>query len=104
MLREAAAAQRYVARGSAAFFDLRTPELRDAVELRVLHFLESSTKLGQRFRRQNPLLPWSELDRLRNDLVHEYPEVRAEAVWRFVTNDLPRLVSQLRRASFSTEE
>lgn len=103
MLREAAAAQRYCSRGQAAFFDVRTPEIRDATELRILHFTESATKLGKSFRRANPLLPWEELERLRNDLVHEYPEVKAERVWRFLNDDLPILVSKLRRARFPSE-
>jgi uncharacterized protein with HEPN domain len=100
MLREAAAAGRYAARGKAAFLDVRYPELRDAVELRILHFAETATKLGRPFRNANPLVPWEVIDQLRNDLVHEYPEVKADRVWRFVAQDLPRLVSQLRRARY----
>lgn len=100
MLREAAAAERYLSRGKEAFFDLRTPEIRDAAELRVLHFTETATKIGRPFRNANPRVPWEDLDRLRNDLVHDYPEVRADKVWRFVHDDLPGLVAKLRRARF----
>jgi uncharacterized protein with HEPN domain len=100
MLREAGAAERYISRGKEPFFDLRTPEIRDAVELRILHLTETATKLGRPFRNANPLIPWDDLDRLRNDLVHEYPEVKADQVWRFVRDDLPGLVVKLRRARF----
>jgi uncharacterized protein with HEPN domain len=103
MLREAGAAGRYAARGRERFFDIRSPEIRDAVELRILHFTETATKLGRAFRNANPLIPWDELDRLRNDLVHEYPEVKAEKVWRFLSGDLPGLVAKLRRARFPEE-
>ena len=103
MLREASAAGRYAARGKSAFFDLRTPEIRDAAELRILHFAETATKLGRPFRNANPLLPWDALERLRNDLVHEYPEVKAERLWRFLTDDLSALVAKLRRARFPAE-
>lgn len=103
MLREAGAAERYAARGKALFFDIRAPEIRDAAELRILHFAETATKLGSPFRNANPRLPWDELDRLRNDLVLEYPEVRAERVWRFLTDDLPRLAAKLRRARYPGE-
>ena len=103
MLREAGAAERYAARGQEHFFDIRSPEIRDAVELRILHFTETATKLGRTFRNANPLIPWDELDRLRNDLVHEYPEVKAERVWRFLSDDLPGLVAKLRRARFPTK-
>ncbi|HUZ79703.1 MAG TPA: HepT-like ribonuclease domain-containing protein [Thermoplasmata archaeon] len=100
MLREATIAGRYASRGKMAFFDIRSPELRDAVELRVLHFAETATKLGRPFRNANPLIPWDDLDQVRNDLVHEYPEVRADKLWRFVIEDLPRLVAKLRRARY----
>lgn len=73
MLREAGAAERYASRGKASFFDLRTPEIRDAVELRILHLTETATKLGRPFRNANPLIPWDDLDRLRNDLVPRPP-------------------------------
>lgn len=100
MLREASLAEQYSARGKATFFDIRTPEIRDAAELRILRFTETATKLGQPFRKANPLLPWDALDRLRNDLVHEYPEVKAERVWGFLRDDLPGLVAKLRRARY----
>ncbi|EQD67810.1 protein containing DUF86 [mine drainage metagenome] len=103
MLREASAAERYAARGKASFFDIRYPEIRDAAELRILHFAETATKLGRAFRNANPLVPWVELNRLRNDLVHEYPEVKAERVWRFVSDDLPGLVVKLRRVRYPVE-
>ena len=103
MLREASAATRYASRGTAAFFDIRTPEIRDAAELRILHFTETATKLGRPFRRANPLLPCEALERLRNDLVHEYPEVKAERIWRFLSSDLPALAAKLRRARFSAD-
>jgi uncharacterized protein with HEPN domain len=100
MLQEAAAAERYVGRGKATFFDVRLPELRDATELKVLHFTETATKVGRAFRNANPLIPWSELDQLRNDLLHDYPEIKADKVWRFVQADLPRLIVKLRRARY----
>ncbi|MGC2289520.1 MAG: HepT-like ribonuclease domain-containing protein [Thermoplasmata archaeon] len=102
MLREAAAAQRYLSHGKEAFFDVRSPEIRDATELRILHFAETATKVGRPFRNENPLIPWDDLDQLRNDLVHEYPEVKADQVWRFVHDDLPGLVAKLRRVRYPT--
>jgi uncharacterized protein with HEPN domain len=100
MLREATLAERYVAGGKERFFDLRTPEIRDGTELRVLHFVETATKVGQSFRRANPKVPWIDLDQLRNDLVHEYPEVKAEKVWRFVHDDLPAITKKLKRPKY----
>ncbi|HEV2317109.1 MAG TPA: HepT-like ribonuclease domain-containing protein [Thermoplasmata archaeon] len=103
MLREAAAAERYLAGGKARFFDIRTPEFRDSVELRALHFVETGTRTGQSFRKANPSIPWDDIDQIRNDLVHEYPEVKAERVWKFVHDDLPSIVAKLKRARFPTD-
>jgi uncharacterized protein with HEPN domain len=101
MVREGEAALRYAARGKGAFFDLRSPELRDAVELRILHFVETATILSRPFRKANPLVPWAAVDELRNNLVHEYWEIKAEKIWRFVEDDLPALMSKLKRARFT---
>jgi uncharacterized protein with HEPN domain len=100
MLREAAAAGRYLSEGKATFFDLRTPEFRDAADLRALHFAETGTKVGQSFRKANPMIPWEDIDQLRNDLVHECPEIKADRVWRFIHDDLPAIVVKLKRARF----
>jgi|SRR5580700_9323240 uncharacterized protein with HEPN domain len=104
MLREASAAERYRAGGKERFFDIRTPEFRDAAELRVLHLTETGTKVGQSFRLANPLVPWEDIDQLRNDLVHEYPEIKADRVWRFIQDDLPSIVAKLKRARFAELE
>ncbi len=104
MLREATAAERYLLRGKELFFDVRSPEIRDATELRILHFTETATKVGRPFRNANPLIPWDDLDQLRNDLVHEYPEVKADPVGRFVHSDLPGLVTKLRRARYPSDQ
>lgn len=100
MLREAAAAERYRAGGKERFFDIRTPEFRDGAELRALHFTETATKVGKSFRQANPTIPWEDLDQLRNDLVHEYPEIKADKVWRFIQDDLPAIVAKLKRAKY----
>ncbi|MCI4343077.1 MAG: DUF86 domain-containing protein [Thermoplasmata archaeon] len=71
------------------------------MELRILHFTETATKVGRPFRNANPLIPWDDLDQLRNDLVREYPEVKADKIWRFVQDDLPGLVMKLRRARYA---
>jgi uncharacterized protein with HEPN domain len=100
MLREAAAAERYRAGGKERFFDIRTPEFRDGAELRVLRFTETGTKVGRSFRQANPVIPWEDIDQLRNDLVHEYPEIKADKVWRFISADLPGMVAKLKRANY----
>lgn len=104
MLREASAAQRYLAGGKASFYDLRTPEFRDAAELRALQFTETGTKVGRSFRRANPLIPWEDLDQLRNDLAHEYPEVKADKVWKLIHDDLPVIMGRLEHARYPGED
>jgi uncharacterized protein with HEPN domain len=69
----------------------------------MLPFTETATKVGRPFRNANPLVPWSDLDPMRNDLDPEYPEVKLNRVWRFVSGDLPGLVAKLRRGRFPEE-
>jgi uncharacterized protein with HEPN domain len=103
-LREARAAGRYVARGKEQFFDVRTPEFRDAAELRALHFTETGVMVGQSVRKANPMIPWREFDQRRNDLVHDYPEVEPERVRRIIHDDLHPIAAKLRRARFQGSE
>lgn len=40
-------------------------------------------------------LPWKEVIGMRNQLVHAYFEINHKIIWITVTEDIPRLISQL---------
>ncbi|MEX2534643.1 MAG: HepT-like ribonuclease domain-containing protein [Trueperaceae bacterium] len=46
----------------------------------------------------HPDIPWREMRDMRNFVVHEYPGVDAEIVWKTIRNDLPPLLPLLHQA------
>ena len=42
-------------------------------------------------------LPWRDMIDMRNVIIHAYPDVELETVWRTVIEDLPPLVATLKR-------
>lgn len=40
-------------------------------------------------------LPWKEVIGMRNQLVHAYFEINHKIIWMTITEDIPRLISQL---------
>lgn len=102
MLREAELAASYAAE-SKTQYDAPDPEgmhLRDGLWRHVLQFLESGTKLGQSFRGRNPKIDWPLILELRQEMVHDYPEIPPERVWAFATEEMPRMTRLLRKAKF----
>jgi uncharacterized protein with HEPN domain len=82
--------------GRSRFFDDRKE--RSVILLDLIHLCESADRLSARAKKANPQVDWLRLSRLRNKgLVHDYPDVNLEDVWRFVCHELPRLRRQLAR-------
>ena len=48
-------------------------------------------------RAQYPELPWAEMLTMRNIVIHEYHGVNLSIIWQTVKEDLPALVSPLKR-------
>lgn len=46
---------------------------------------------------ENPELPWQQMRGLRNRIVHEYFDVNLELAWTIVQDNLPTLLTQLKR-------
>jgi len=99
MLEAAEEAIRDAACGHAEFVSDRRS--RSVVLLDLIHLTESADKLSVAFKKLNPGIDWRRLSELRNrGLVHEYPDVDIEDIWRFVREELPRLKRRLGRVSF----
>jgi uncharacterized protein with HEPN domain len=76
----------FVSRGRSSFFeDLRTNE---AVAYEVLKLGEAASRVGSRFRRAHPEVPWSRLAALRNEIIHEYFRVDLDDLWEFVESEM----------------
>lgn len=68
---------------------------KDAV-VRNLEILgESSKNASEQFRRNHPEIPWKNLARVRDRLVHHYFGINYEIVWTIISERLPEVLSEL---------
>jgi uncharacterized protein with HEPN domain len=58
---------------------------------------EAAGRLSKDFRESHPRLPWSEMNGLRNRLVHAYFDVDLDVLLDIVRKDIPPLIAQLER-------
>lgn len=102
MLRHAEVIAINVAKGRTAFE--RDASTRYALDHAVELFSEAAEKLSSRFELANPEIPWKGLRPLRRDVAHPYdkgrPPVSPDRVWRFVRDEVPRIVRRLRSATY----
>lgn len=68
-----------------------TPLRQDGV-IRQIEIIGEATKhLSLSLTKQNPHVPWSDLSRMRDKLIHQYFGVDVTTVWLTATEDLPVL-------------
>lgn len=58
---------------------------------------EAAVSVSEAFKRDHPHLPWVQLSRMRNRLIHAYFNVNLNLVWKTLTDDLPPLIAELQR-------
>lgn len=72
------------------------------VEATVFNLMQigelAKISLREEAKSQIPAIPWKQLYGLRNRIVHGYDGVSMQIVWDTVTEDIPILDDQLRRA------
>jgi uncharacterized protein with HEPN domain len=49
---------------------------------------------------QYPNIPWSQIIRLRNRLIHGYDTINLDILWKILSDDLPPLIAQLKRIKY----
>lgn len=64
---------------------------------------EAAAGLGPEMRERYPGIPWADVVGMRNRLVHAYFEIDMDRVWDTITDDLPRLVTQLEGIDLTEE-
>jgi uncharacterized protein with HEPN domain len=80
------------------FEDFREDEKTIDSVLRNLEIIgESARHIPANIRAQYPELPWAEILTMRNIVIHEYHRVNLEIIWQTLKEDLPPLVSPLKR-------
>lgn len=90
------AIEKYLKKYDKALF-LDTPYLIDAVIRRFEIIGEASRQLPKDFKKKHPEIPWLDIADTRNFMIHQYFDVDAEEVWKYVKNDLPELKKNIKK-------
>ena len=72
--------------------DLKT---QSAVLHQVTVLGEAVKRLSQAFRDRHPILPWSLMAGMRDQLIHGYDAVDLDEVWKTATHDVPEVLIKL---------
>ncbi len=56
---------------------------------------EAAKQLSSDFQAAHPQMPWSDMARMRDKLVHHYREVKLRIIWDAVEKDVPKLLAFL---------
>lgn len=78
------------------------PTAVERIHLRAIFIAESADHLSRGFKDENPAL-WTTVRNFRTAVLHTYETIDPEDLWRFIRDDLPRVVSVLRRARFRSD-
>ena len=72
-------------------------QTQDAVIRRLEIIGEAARNIPNEFRRKFPEVPWSEMARMRDKLIHKYFGVDLDLTWDIVKEDLPNLKEKIER-------
>ncbi len=93
MLQSAELIVTYTAQCSKAEFNV---QLQDSVIQRLLVIAEAARRVSETTRQNLPNISWSEINGMRNRLVHEYDVVNLNIVWDVVQSEIPSLIEELK--------
>lgn len=92
-------------RGERAETDFRADsQLQAAILYEITVLGEATKRLSPQFRATHPEIPWTEVARMRDKVIHHYDEVALDVVWKVVTVDVPALIGALEPLAPKREE
>jgi uncharacterized protein with HEPN domain len=74
---------------------LEDVQLQDATIRRIEIIGEASKNIPEEFKSEHPDIPWSEMARTRDKLIHGYFGVDLELTWDIIQQDLPELKGKM---------
>ncbi len=74
------------------------PVVQDAVAYNITVMGEAARCISEAFKGAHPEVPWSQLQAMRNILVHDYLRTDVEQLWLVTRNDLDDLAQKLTAA------
>ncbi len=70
---------------------MKSVQIQDAVIRRLEIIGEAAKNLSSNFRQKHPHIPWNQMARMRDKLIHGYFGVDLMTVWEVIEEDLPDL-------------
>lgn len=70
---------------------------QSAVVLQILILGEASKRLSSGFRDQHSEIPWADIMRMRDKLIHHYESMDPSEVWQAAKEDVPALLAFIDR-------
>lgn len=78
--------------------ELDTNRMLNLALVRLLEIAgEAASRTTNEERLCCPSIPWGQITGLRNRLIHGYDSIDLDVLWQIISDDLPRLVSELER-------
>ena len=75
---------------------LNSVQIQDAVIRRLEIIGEAAKNIPNEFKKKYPNIPWAEMAKTRDKLIHGYFGVDLELTWDIVNKDLPDLENKIR--------
>lgn len=75
---------------------IKSVKTQDAVIRRLEIIGEATKNLSANFKEKHPNVPWNEIARMRDKLIHGYFGVDLNITWGVVSNDLPDLKKKIK--------
>lgn len=95
IIKASAAISSYTQGVTRAAFD-RNSEKQDAVIRQIEIIGEAANKLTKEFRAKHNVIPWDQVIRMRDRVIHNYRAVDLDIVWEVAKNGSPSLAKYLR--------
>lgn len=76
---------------------MKDAKLQDAVIRRIEIIGEAAKNIPGEFREKHAGIPWSEMTKTRDKLIHGYFGVDLELTWNIIKEDLPDLENKIRK-------
>ncbi len=77
---------------------LEDRKTQDAVVRNFEILGEAVKSISENFKKANPSIPWKNIAAVRDKLIHHYFGVNYEVVWGIITNNLPDVLAEVRKA------
>lgn len=73
----------------------RDVKTQSAVVFQLLVIGEATKRLSAEVRDRLPVVPWSDIARMRDRMIHHYEGIDVDEVWRTASQDVPRLLEAI---------